>query len=190
VIQRRVVAGIVFAASTSTLAACGFQSPDVTTSEHNSIQAHDFQVGAVRVRDAFVTTVSTTAPAATTYLVLTLVNDSPTADSLTGITTPLGKVRLTGDSVGGALAVPAHGVPVSLEDPAGIDQSGATAMIVTTAPPALGTFVSVQLSFANGGASPTELVPVVPATETTAVSSPVPAGTATPPVEDGEPTND
>ena len=190
-IQRRTMAGIVITAS-SVLAGCGFQAPIVTAHEHNSVQAHDFQVGAVRVRDAFVTSVQTPAKPATPYLVVTLVNDSRTADALTGITSPLGTVTLTGSGVlGGSLRVPPNGVAVSIDQPL-LSPNGPTATYqpASATIPGPGSYVPVQFTFTVAGTSPTEQVPVVPATATTAVSTPVPQGQATPPFQPGERTSD
>jgi hypothetical protein len=198
VIQRRAVVASL-AASIALLAGCGFQAPDVTASEHNSIQGHDFQVGGMRVRAASITTFgatpATTSPVLTskptTYLTFTLVNNGVTADTLTGITTPLGTVTLAGAGVfGGSLTVPPHGVPVSVSPPAFGGPGGTTATVAATTPPGPGTSAQVQLTFATAGTSPTEIVPVVPATASTAVTSPVPTGVATPPVESGEPASD
>jgi hypothetical protein len=146
----------------------------------------------VRVRNAYVTSVRTGAKPPVPYLVVTLVNDSPTADTLTGITSSLGAVTLTGAGVlGGTLRVPAKGVPISIDQPL-LRPNGPSAAFQTAAAtvPGPGTYVPVQLSFSVAGVSPTEQVPVVPATETTAVATPVPQVTATPPTQAGESASD
>jgi hypothetical protein len=191
VIQRRTMATLVLTAS-AVLGGCGFQAPAVTTHEHNSVQANDFQVGAVRVRDGYVTSVQTGAKPAVPYLVVTLVNDSPSADTLTGITSSLGTVTLTGAGVlGGTLRLPAKGVPVSIDQPL-LSPSGPNAVFqpASATLPGPGSYVPVQLTFSTAGTSPSEQLPVVPPTETTAVATPVPDVTATPPSQPGEPASD
>jgi hypothetical protein len=192
--QRRVVVGIAGAVATLLLAACGFDSPAVTNHEKASIQAHDFSVGKIRVRNAYVTTVldnsrgfSTSSPG-TTYLVLSLVNQGTQSDSLTGITSPAGSVSLTGSGVfGGSLTVPPKGVPVVVNLPVSSPQGPtATFTAASTTTPQLGTFVPMQFSFSGAGTSSTEPVPVVPPTATTAATSPVPTDQATPPPQPGE----
>jgi hypothetical protein len=185
VIQRRAVAGIVFAATMSMLAACGFESPDVEASEHASVQAADFSVGAVRVRDAFVTSVQTSGTP-TVDLVVTFVNDGTTAETLTGVTTPLGAATISGAGVtasgatGTALTLPPLGVPVevgdSLQSP-----HGPNITIAATTQPVLGAFVPVAFTFGSAGSSAAEQLPVVPAGETTQPTQPVPTAAASVP---------
>lgn len=189
-IQRRAVAGIVFAATMSMVAACGFQSPDVESGEHASIQATDFSVGVVRVRDAFITSDSTTGASPTVYLVVTFVNgDLTNGDALTSITTPLGAATMSGAGViasgatGGALTLPPKGVPVEVGT-AELSPNGPTITIAAATAPPLGTFVPVKFTFASGS-SPTEQLPVVPPGETTQPTQPVPTAVATPPVPEG-----
>jgi hypothetical protein len=189
VIQRRAVAGIVLAVSTSLVGACGFEAPDVTTHEHNSIQAADFSVGAVRVRAVAVTSLQTSATTATSYLMVTFVNDGTTGDTLTGVRSPLGPITLSGDGVlDGALLLP-PGVPVEIDQPL-LSPGGPTATFAATTAPAEGSFVPLSFSFRRAGSSPTEQVPVVPSTETTAPTMPVPDATASVPQPTGEPASD
>jgi hypothetical protein len=177
------------------LAACGFDSPAVTNHEKASIQGRDFSVGKIRVRDTYVTTVQdsggfSTGPG-TTYLVLSLVNQGTQSDSLTGVTSPTGSVSLTGSGVfGGSLTVPPNGVPVVVNLPV-ISPHGPTATFTpTSSTPQLGMYVPMQFSFSGGGTSGTESVPVIPPTETTAATSPVPQTQATPPPQPGESASD
>jgi hypothetical protein len=189
VIQRRVLVGIVVAASASMVGACGFDSPDVTTHEHNSVQAAEFKVGAVDVDDVSVTTLPTTGMS---YLIVTLVNGGSSTDALTGITSSRGTIALTGAGVSGvggtSLALP-PGVPVTIDQPL-LSPAGPTATLTTTTPPALGTYVPVQFTFATAGPSPTEQAPVVPPVETTAAATSVPTVIATPPPAPGVKTSD
>jgi hypothetical protein len=189
VIQRRAVAGIVLAASTSMVAACGFEAPDVTAHEHNSVQAADFSVGAVRVRAVAVTSLQTSETATTSYLLVTLVNDGTATDTLTGVTSSLGPVTLTGAGVlGGALTLP-PGVPVEVDQPL-LSPGGPTAAFTTTATPAAGTFVPVSFTFETAGTSPTEQAPVVPSTETTAPTVAITQSPAAGPTASGERASD
>jgi hypothetical protein len=176
------------------LAACGFDSPAVTEHEKASIQASNFSVGKIRVRNTYVTTVpqagfsTRTSTAGSSYLVVSLVNQGTQSDTLTGVTSPAGTVSLTGSGVfGGSLTVPPKGVPVvvnlPVESPNG---PTATFTAASAAAPQLGTFVPMQFSFSGAGTSGTEPVPVVPPTGTTAATSPVPTTQATPPPQPGE----
>jgi hypothetical protein len=189
VIQRRALVGIVVAASASMAGACGFDSPDFTTHEHNSVQAAEFEVGAVHVGDASITTLPSTGKS---YLIVTLINEGRSTDSVTGIASSSGTIALTGAGVSGvggtSLPLP-PGVQVSIDQPL-LSPAGPTATFTATTPPALGTFVPVQFTFATAGASPTEQVPVVPPDETTAATASVPTGIATPPPVPGVKTSD
>jgi hypothetical protein len=193
--QRRVLVGIAGAVATIVLGACGYDSPAVTDHEHNSIQARDFSVGKIRARNTYVTTVPqsglVTGPAtASSYLVVTLVNQGTQSDSLTGITTPAGAINLTGSGVfGGSLTVPPNGVPVVVNQPL-ISPQGPTATFAATTTPALGTSIPMQFTFSGAGTSGVEPVPVVPPNTTTAATSPVPTDQATPPPQTGESASD
>jgi copper(I)-binding protein len=183
VIQRRAVVGIVFAVSASLLAACGFEAPDVESTEHNSVQATDFRVGAIRVADTSITP-ATVDGLTGFYLIVTIVNDGSTSDTLTGATTPNGAVTL---SVAGLPLLP--GVPVEVGLPSA-DSTTPTMTVVAASTPQAGDFVPIVLDFAKAGASPTAQVPVVPAGETTAATQPVPTATATVPTEVGATASD
>lgn len=188
-IQRRAVVGIVFAVSASLLAACGFESPDVESAEHASVQATDFTVGALRVEDTSITPITTDGSVPHFYLIVTIVNTGKTSDTLTGATTPDGTVTLGGaGTTGGQLALP-PGVPVEI----GVPSPGSTQPTVSVAAsslPQAGAFLPVVFTFANAGASSTVQVPVVPAGETTAATQPVPTGVASPPTEVGDSAGD
>jgi hypothetical protein len=111
---------------------------------------------------------------------VTFVNDGSAADSLTGINSTSGAIDLTGDGVfGGALAIPPKGAPVSIQTPFAAP-GGPSAELAASTPPGAGTYVPMQFTFGTAGTSATQQIPVVPGAETTAVSSPIPAGTATP----------
>lgn len=188
--NRSAVVGLVAAASILSLAGCGLDSPAVTNHEHTSVQGNDFAVGPVKVRDVFVTSLQTSESATTSYVVATLVNTSATSQSLTGISSPAGSVTLTGSGVfGGTLSVPPNGVPLEIDQPL-LSPDGPTAALDASTAPAAGTFVPLQFAFGNAGTSTTQQVPVVPPTETTASSSPVPETSLTPLPETGESASD
>jgi hypothetical protein len=185
--QRHVVVGIVVA-GTTLIAGCGFESPAVTTSEHNSIQATDFAVGAVRVADTSITTLDASGTAGT-YLIVTLVNNGSTSDKLIGITSAAGAVTLTGQGVVGNSVTLPPGLPVSIDQPL-LAPQGPTATITTTSTPKLGTYIPVRFAFAKAGTSATEQIPIVPPVETTALSSPVPNETPSVPTIVGQSASD
>jgi hypothetical protein len=190
VTNRRAVVGLIVASSVSLLAGCGLESPAITNHEHSSVQGNNFAVGPVKVRDVYVTTLQTSETATTSYVVATLVNSSATKQSLTGIASPAGSVTLTGSGVfGGTLTVPPNGVPLEIDQPL-LSPGGPTAALSASTTPAAGTFVSLQFAFGSAGTSPTQQVPVVPPTETTASSAPVPDESLTPPPQPGESAND
>jgi hypothetical protein len=193
VIQRRLVAGIVFGAILSMLAACGFESPDVEATEHASVQAADFSVGVVRVGDAFITSTTPNGPGAVTTvnLVATLVNESNQVVSLTAVTTPLGAATMSGagvtaDGVNGAeLALAPKGVLTEVGIGAASVATGPTITIAAGAPPVVGGFVPVTFTFSTGEASGVVQVPVVPPGETTATTVTLPTTQATAPTPSG-----
>jgi hypothetical protein len=199
VIQRRAVAGIALAASTTMLAACGFQAPAVTNIEHSEVQGTSFAVGAVKIRAAFITSVPASAlgdapvgaaPTTPTALVVTFVNDTNTADTLTGASSSLGPVSLAGPGAsGGQLTIPRLGVPVQVVDP-NLGTPGPTLTIAAKAAPVLGTFVRVNFTFANAGTSATVQVPVVPPGETEQATTQITGVPATPPPDPGDSTTD
>jgi hypothetical protein len=190
VTKRRAITGIAVAASACMLAGCGFDSPAVTNSEHSSVQGGNFAVGPIQVRDVFVTTLETSETTSTSYVVATLVNRSPRRQSLTGITSSDGSVTLTGSGVfNGALSLPPNGVPIEIDQPL-LSPSGPNASLAAATTPAAGTFVPLQFTFSGVGPSAVLRAPVVPPTETTASSSPVPTERATPPPISGESASD
>jgi len=195
VIQRRAMTGLAVAASALVLSACGFQAPAVTYHEHTSDQGANFGVGDVAVRNVYVTSVPSSATSTTSYVVATFVNKSASPAELTGITSPAGSITLAGPGVsavsaaaGGSLTIPPNGVLVRLDQPV-LTPDGPTATLATTTAPGGGSYVPLQFTFGSAGTSPTVQAPVVPPTQTTAVSSPVPTTPATPPVAEGQDSN-
>lgn len=185
-IQRRVIAGLALAASTTMLAACGFDSPAVTNTEHSSIQGTSFATGSIDIRAAFVSAVSSGAATAGSPLavVVTFVNNGK-ADRLISASSPLGPVSLVGPGTqSGSLALPA-GVPVQIVDPS-LDTSGPAMTIAATKAAPVGTFVRVSFTFANAGKSATVQVPVLPRGETEQVTTRITGAPATPPVVTGD----
>ncbi|HTR68824.1 MAG TPA: hypothetical protein VMH41_01175 [Mycobacteriales bacterium] len=191
--QRRLAVAIVCVASAASLSACGFDSPAVTTTEHAEVQGSSFDVGLVKVRAAFVTepVAASTSPDAVEapYLVVTFVNDGARTDRLTGVTTPIGTVTISGTgTAGGQLPLP-PGVPVQFLDPF-ISSDGPLARINTSTAAPAGTSVRMTFAFANTGATATTQVPVVPPGETTAVTTPLPGTPAPVPTQVGETSNE
>jgi hypothetical protein len=169
VIARRTQRAVVFAAlalATPVLAGCGMEAKDETSKEHSAIQAANFHIGGIRIRNAFITSPPTAATPATgttrSYLVVTLVNRGLHTDSLTGISTGLGVSALkAGPDASIAtqgVALP-PGVAVQISEPA-INPDAATLEISGTAP-VVGTTELVSFSFANAGTTRQIAVPVV-----------------------------
>ncbi len=171
------------------LAGCGLEAKDFTSHEHGQVQAANFRMGGVQIRDAFITTPLVSLPAVSgsstkaappgpnAYLVVALVNDGPTTDQLTGVSTTIGVATISG----GSLSLP-HGIVVSASDP-DIDPSAATIAISGKAP-TVGTTVPVQFSFAEAGVTRTVQVPVVsPDGLSLSPTQSIPTEQATPPVE-------
>jgi hypothetical protein len=190
--QRRAIAVIALTAGTMLLAACGFDAPAVTNTEHSEVQGASFAVGAVGIRAAFVTTppagfpkVGAGTPMA---LVVTFVNSANTPDTLTGATSSIGPVSFSGPGTAAGLSIPRIGVPVQLTDP-NLGQGGAQATIEAKATPALGTFVRVSFTFKNAGTSATVQVPVVPPGETEQATTRITGAPATPPAVTGQASN-
>lgn len=154
--QRTVAAGAL-ALALPVLAGCGMEAKDETSKEHSQIQAASEHIGAIKIRNAFLTTLpgGGSAGAGKTYLVVTLVNDGKTADQLTGVTTSLGDATLQGGSV----TLPPT-VVVSISDPQ-IDPQAKTATIAAATAPTVGTMAQVEFSFANAGTTGEIDVPVV-----------------------------
>lgn len=189
--QRRAVVGVIVAASTMMLGgACGFQSPAVTDHEHSSIQGQNFSVGPIQVRNAHITSeISSSGPAS--YLVVTIVNDGTSEDSLTGVTSTDGTVTLSGLGVfDGALTIPPQSArPVTITEPFA-NPAGPTAELAAHTQPGAGTYVPMTFTFGSAGSSSVEQIPVVPSTETTAATTAIPTTQATPPVVEGEHASD
>ncbi len=185
---RRAVAGTAFAASALLLTACGFQSPDVETSEHASVQAVDFTVGTVEIADAAIT--STTSNGVPSYwLQATFVNTGSTSDTLTGATTPNGTLSISsGEAVGTSLTLP-PGIPVVVLTPAA-GTSGPAISAAISPSPQLGGYVPITFTFTDAGTSGPIQVPAIPAGETTAATQPVPSGTASVPAVEGQSAGD
>jgi hypothetical protein len=185
VIQRRAALGIVFAVVVSMLAACGFQSPDVESTEHASIQGAQFSDGTMLVRDVFVTSTGVIGGAPAVHVVATFVNESPIADALTGVTASGEPATISGvgvravGAVANALVVPPHGIPVV------VDVSPTTPNITltgTTTPPPTGTFIPLTFTFESTVNPPSVVqAPVVPPGESTQPTKPVPTHQATVP---------
>jgi hypothetical protein len=202
--QRRAVLGFLLAVATAVpLTACGLEAQDETSREHSQVQAADFAVGGVQVRDAYLTYASTTgapvttgttttipAPATTAFLVVSFVNDGTGPDALTGVDTPGATVTLGGTTSGGALPLP-KGVLVAVGAPGAGSTGGPTLSYPVTGSPApVGTSVPFRFTFAGAGSSPTIRVPVVPAGETTQPTRSLPSLPAPSPSATGERSND
>jgi hypothetical protein len=187
VIQRRAVVGIVFAAAMSMLAACGFEAPAVEDHEQASVQATDFSVGALKLADTSIVEASASSAVPRFYLVVTIVNDSSTADTLTGVTTSEGTVTIGGTgATSGQLTLP-PGVPVEIDLPSA---GGPTLSVAASPTPQTGGFLPVIFTFKTAGPSTTIQVPVVPTGETTAPTQPLPTATASVPSQVGDTASD
>jgi hypothetical protein len=183
VIQRRAAVAIVVTLSAALLAGCGFESPDVESTEHNSVQATDFTLGSIKVDDTSITAV-TTSGVPNFYLIVTLVNTGRTSDSLTGATSTQGALTISS----GQASLP-PGLPVEFGLP--VSGSSAPTISVNTSPmPQTGGYVPIVFTFTDAGTSPTIQVPVVPAGETTNATQPVPTATASVPTEVGQTASD
>jgi copper(I)-binding protein len=180
VIQRRAALGIVLAASTFALAACGFEAPDVTQHENSEVQGTSLTIGAVRVRAVFATPVETSETATPLYVVVTFVNDAKTPDTLTSATSPLGPVTLSGGAASnGQLTLP-PGVPVQVVDPALLTPGPTMTVGVKTSPP-VGSYVPITFTFTNAGTTATIQAPIVPAGESEGPNATLSGSPATPP---------
>jgi hypothetical protein len=189
VIQRRTAVGLGLAVGATLFAGCGFQAPAETYNEHSSAQGADFRTGPIDVGDAAITSLQTSELHTTTYLIATIINDSHSSDTLTGVTSSAGTVQLSGSGVvGGSLTLP-PGVPVSIDQPL-VSPNGPTATIKAATPPALGTLADVMFTFADAGPSNHVSVPVVPPDQTLAPTAAVPQVTASVPVPSGEHASD
>jgi copper(I)-binding protein len=189
VIQRRAAVGLVLAASTFALGACGFQAPDVTQHERSEVQGTSLSIGGVQVRAVFVTPVETSETATPLYVSVTFVNDTKTADTLVSAASPLGAVTLGGDGLtGGTLTLP-PGVPVQVVDPA-LLTPGPTMTVGVKSLPAVGGYVPITFTFATAGTTATIQAPVLSAGETEDPTTTLSGSPATPPPAQGDDAND
>jgi hypothetical protein len=152
-VTQRTIAGLALALALPVLTGCGLEAMDETSKEHAQVQAADHRIGAVRIRNAFLTTIPG-AGGGTTYLVVTLVNNSKTPDTFTGITTSIG----TGELSDGPVTLP-PGVVVQVSDPQ-INPTAST-LVVSGESTTVGTTVDVQFTFGAAGTTPSIPVPVV-----------------------------
>jgi hypothetical protein len=171
--QRTVAAGAL-ALALPVLVGCGMEAKDETSKEHTQVQAASNHIGAIKIRNAFLTTLPPTdsLSAGTTYLVVTLVNDGKTADTFTGVTTSLGTATLQGGSV----TLP-PGVVVAISDPQ-LDP-GADTLAIAGAAPTVGTTEPVAFSFATAGTTADLDVPVVDPDESLTPDQVIPTTQAT-----------
>jgi hypothetical protein len=148
---KRTVAATALALALPVLAGCGMEAKDETQKEHSQVQAADNYIGAIKIRDAFLTTLPSTG---TTYLVVTLVNDGKDPDFFTGVTTSLGTTTLSG-----AVKLP-PGVVVQVSDP-DIDATAPTLVVDAVSAPVVGTTEPVSFTFTRAGTTRSLQVPVV-----------------------------
>lgn len=183
-LSRRAVIGLVLAAALPVLAGCGLEAKDYTSKEHATVQGASNHIAAIDIRDVFITSDADLSGTIKTYLVATLVNNSKSADSLTGVTTSLGPATIGGAGAAtGTVTLPPSTVsPVQLSDPS-IDSTAPTITIQTTNQPTVGTTAQVTFDFAVAGQSPQLAVPVIAGGESLSPERAVPYGQATPPVE-------
>jgi copper(I)-binding protein len=205
VIPRRAVIGVVLAVAIPVLSGCGLEVQEETSHETSPIQASNATIGSIGVRNAFVTydpqggsqPLATTPPvpgAGNTgpgYLVVTLVNNGPKRDELTGVTSRLGTVTVhpvanhgnsaqTGPVNPSAPVTLLPGVPVTFGTPALGGAGGPTLRIATAGTPGTsGTDVPVQFSFATAGTATVQVPVVVSGNVTVNPSQTVPAPTST-----------
>jgi hypothetical protein len=184
VIHRRVAVGVVIAATCSLLGACGFQSPDVQSSEKSDVQGANLSELPVLIRNASITEVGAgvTPPM---YLYVTFVNKAPRADSLVRATAPNATLTLSGGTgiLGRTLLLPTQ-LPVQIVNPE--LARGATMRVTATPAPQVGTFLPVTFTFANAGTTVPIDVPIVHPGATTEVFQPVPSETPSIPPQQGE----
>ena len=200
--SRLALLGVVLVATGPILSACGMEAPDETSRERSPVQGAELSTGAVQVRDAYITYITSTSapspapssssttasasaspaaaqtPAPTTapYLVATFVNSGTSTDALIGVTTPMGAVDV-GNGSSGELTLP-PGLVVSTGTPTAA--GGHPLKIDATGPPvSVGLSESVTFTFANAGTSQTVQVPIVANDYTTSPTSPLPVGSST-----------
>ena len=182
---RRAAVAAVLGLALPVLAGCGLEAKDETSVEHSPVQAASDQVGAIKIRNAFITTPlskaasgSSAAKGPDAYLAVTFVNSSSSTDQLIAVSTATGVATVPGGSV----SLP-PGVVVSLSDP-DID-SAAQAISISGQAPKVGTTVPVQFDFATAGNSSQVQVPVVsPEGLSLSPTQSIPTDQATPPAED------
>ncbi|MGN6474475.1 MAG: hypothetical protein ACTHK4_12620 [Mycobacteriales bacterium] len=188
-IARPASRAMVFAAlalATPVLAGCGMEAKDETSKEHAAIQAASNHIGAIRIRDAFITSVPgpgqlTKTGATRSYLVVTLVNNGSQPDTFTGVSTGLGISVL---NPGGATTIGTNGVTlppgvvVQISDP----EINATAptLVITGSSPVVGTTEAVTFSFARAGTTGQIPVPVVDPGGSLSPTQVIPTDQATP----------
>jgi copper(I)-binding protein len=204
VIQRRALIGVVLVAAIPVLTGCGLEVKDETSKEQSPVQARDVSIGAIDVRDAFITYDTTTGPSGATsenplplatsisgtstgYLVVTLVNGASKPDTLVSVTSPVGSI--SSSEVTNTQLLP--GVPVAF----GAPETGGTGPMLTIAdatPAKQGTNVAVTFTFAHAGTQ-TIPVPVVESDDSSTVPTqavPTPTTTETLPSEGLQPAPD
>lgn len=163
----RALAFTAIALAIPVLAGCGIEAKDETSKEHSQIQAANFHIGGIRIRNAFITSLpgenqTTKAGTVRSYLVVTLVNNSSKPDALTGLSTGLGIVTLkpgADTTIGTSGVTLPPGVVVQISNPE-INPTAPTAVIEGTLP-VVGTTELVTFSFANAGTTRQIAVPVV-----------------------------
>jgi hypothetical protein len=176
VIQRRALIGVVLAAAIPVLSGCGLEVSDETSKEQSSVQATDFSVGSIDVRDAFITYPAATSTTGTSrgYLVVTFVNNGTTIDEFTGATTSLGAVSVTGSGSAGPGSGNAASGAVTL-----LPGTGPTLRIAAGTPASVGTTVPVQFSFTTSGTGTAQLPIVNTLGETVLPTQSIPAPRST-----------
>jgi hypothetical protein len=184
VIHRRVAVGVVIAAACSLLGACGFQSPDIQSTEKSDVQGANLSELPVLIRNASIVEVGA-GLTPSMYLYVTFVNKAPRADSLVRTTSPNATLTLSGGTglLGRTLLLPT-GLPIQIVNPE--LARGATMRVTASTTPQVGTYVPVEFTFANAGTTAPIDVPVVHPGATTDVTQPVPTETASVPAQSGE----
>ncbi|HWC35242.1 MAG TPA: hypothetical protein VG650_10480 [Mycobacteriales bacterium] len=166
-VPQRAIVLAALALATPVLAGCGIEAKDETSKEHSQIQAASNHIGAIRIRNAYITTLTggaqqTATGASKSYLVVTLVNNGTRPDAFTGASTGLGVTTLNAgpSATVGTSGVPLPpGVPVQISTPE-INPDAPT-LTITGASPTVGTTQLVSFSFAKAGTTRQLAVPVV-----------------------------
>jgi periplasmic copper chaperone A len=189
-IQRRAIIGVVLAVAIPVLSGCGLEVQEETSHETSPIQGTNATIGSIGVRDAFVTydaptgiqPLATAPPgtpgagnSGTGYVVVTLVNNGPKREQLTGVTSQLGTITVNPGTV---TLLP--GVPVAFGTPDLGGNNGSTLQIATGGTPGTsGTEVPVQFSFSTAGTATVQVPVVVAGGVTVDPTQTVPAPTST-----------